>query len=445
MKSFHFKVLFAFAAVILFFNHSYATRATKKVALLIGGGGEEPGKNGPFLYGVIARALPQLKSRGYSIKAVYNGSHPDISAKLSHELYGDNANVSIPSFSKDHLNEALDSIRAQVRNGELRGGDQVLIQISTHGSPMKANEKSHCVALAEPFQECVSLDVLINFRDDLKKAGVKLAILDQSCYSGGSIGLADTNTCVITAVNRFNPAKADSEGNGFFTTFWDQFSAQPSASLEDAFILARQSERPTGPQEIGEISTPAHLRLRSAFNDYFTDVSQDFFVDHTGRFRSCEANGAGEAVDTVREGLRAILASNLENGRAELSEYDSDLDRLSRLIPQYNVTGEKIIGQVKGRDVSAFNCLPFATPNWQNISFLKNHKFRTVCTKSKTLSYIKDKKLLEMTSEINDLDSRVQQRAQKLISIERDIYNQMYQKLRSNLASGLNPCHDFRL
>jgi hypothetical protein len=178
-------------------------------------------------------------------------------------------------------NEGVDGYIAKIEkdlaNGKIRPGDQVMLQIFTHGHP-NSGEISHKLNIDGEN----NLDLIVPLRQKLEDAGIRVAILDGSCFSGNSLALGGPNTCVISSQSRAFEAAAQGkygDQNGtFIEAMWEHRNEKGISSLSDIFIEARadvrnqkiyRSNRP-------EISEPFYVALREHFDQWFNGYQLRF-------------------------------------------------------------------------------------------------------------------------------------------------------------------------
>lgn len=145
------------------------------------------------------------------------------------------------SVQKRNLINTLEKvIRSYLSSKKIVKGDQVLIQILSHGEKKSAGEDSHSVEIGGYW---VSLDTLKPILKELTQAGVRVGIIDGSCYSGASMTLKSENVCVVSAQVASRVASEDSRKNGTFVDFfWNDLKTRDpklKISLESAFLVAR--------------------------------------------------------------------------------------------------------------------------------------------------------------------------------------------------------------
>ena len=128
----------------------------------------------------------------------------------------------------------------------------------------------HSVSTNNP-NESFDIAEFENLQNKANEKGVKLAILDLSCYSGQSLDIAKTNSnvCVITAASRETVGYL-----GFTEKLFENL--QSGRSLEESFLISRQ-----GVMGWPQISTPQGLFAESALKDLHNQVTSnidDLFV-----------------------------------------------------------------------------------------------------------------------------------------------------------------------
>lgn len=204
-------------------------------------------------------------SNGFDLRLLHDGGKPasqDIMAKA----YGS----AVPPFTQTNLDAQIAQLKKDFDDGAFNEGGQVLIYIDTHGAQPKTPDGLHAVAGSEGAIDLSGLEEL-----KAKFAGkVKLAIVDSSCYSGGTIKLADDSTCVITA------AQKDQVG---YIDFSRALSANlgKGVNLESAFRTARLlAQGPGLPQISGESGEEAQKIVSQIRR--FLEVPSDEFEIRTG-------------------------------------------------------------------------------------------------------------------------------------------------------------------
>ena len=196
-------------------------------AIVFGGNCDGPTDRNSFLYN-MATASSALSKNGWQVENLYSGasarctllhSDPKCSATppsadccpLGVDPQGWNVSIyakiagiapeEIQVASKDNLVKALNDAQS------LGPSDQLLILFETHGSPaVPAMLYGHGVCGdgsvsigAQKFDSDAKPDPFYGALDQLKAKGVKMAIIDDSCYSGGSITDFGSYGCVLSA------------------------------------------------------------------------------------------------------------------------------------------------------------------------------------------------------------------------------------------------------
>lgn len=98
----------------------------------------------------------------------------------------------IDNFTREAIKSSLSTLASNVKKG-----DQVLINIITHGLPV-SSAKGHIICLAEdPYQ--FNVDELKKMGlDTMYSKGAEIGILDNSCYGGESVATFEDKACVIS-------------------------------------------------------------------------------------------------------------------------------------------------------------------------------------------------------------------------------------------------------
>ncbi len=147
--------------------------------------------------GQFNRSHPNIKS-----EIMFNGGHAH-TEEIARQGFGSSA-----PFSANGYMQMINSYMAKLRNGQIKNGDKILINIYSHGATRDQGEKTHKIAAGAGVMNntdtvsgvtTVSVDNLKALSDLAKAKGVKLGIVDLSCHSGNTLALADENTCVISA------------------------------------------------------------------------------------------------------------------------------------------------------------------------------------------------------------------------------------------------------
>ncbi len=213
----------------------------KKIAFVIGGGGEPAGDKTLFDTS-LQNTLRALKESSYTTLASFNGGHANTEAILNNQLPSE-----FSTFTNQNVLSQIHILESVIQKNQLASGAQLIIFINGHGFPKADSDLSHQIATDETPNKNFPVDALTNLQALAKSKKIKLAIIDQGCYSGATQVLADDNTCVISAASATTVAYSD---------FGQKFgqAMKPGKSLEDVFLETRRDLKQPG---LPEISTPA--------------------------------------------------------------------------------------------------------------------------------------------------------------------------------------------
>lgn len=199
--------LFLFVSMFISFdlqaeNHSY----------LIGGGGENNKNKTMYDESVNNLGFLNKFSKPENQNIYFNGGHPKLEKALKKYF----PSVQKNKFTRSDYDKFIDKITNDIKTGKIKPGDQVLVNIESHGEVRNEKEVSHSIALKSLIEdpdlikrfgrEFTSLDRLIEVIDLAEAKGIKLGIIDQSCFGGGSIELGRNkrNVCVISGSSKNN-------------------------------------------------------------------------------------------------------------------------------------------------------------------------------------------------------------------------------------------------
>lgn len=209
-----------------------------------------------------------MQKSGWSSRTYFDGGHAKNAAEAAAATKNQNQD-----FTASHFNQAMTDLKTEIKSGRFTSGDQIYLQISTHGEPAEAGEFTHKVRGVD---SAVDLSGLRELRDLAEAKGIHLAIVDMSCHSGATQALATDKTCVVSMAGDNLAYNGDAEN----------FSARIAAgrSLEDVFLGGRSANSSPG---FPQISSPAGRQVAQMFrdveknNDYFTDILHRECVDAT--------------------------------------------------------------------------------------------------------------------------------------------------------------------
>lgn len=121
---------------------------------------------------------------------------PDV--KCDQKCVDTHANQSVKPFTARNFNDQLKKIEDDLKSNNLKKDDQVMIVLQTHGG--QANGE-HWITFTDGDYDTLKLKSLV---DMASAKGIKVGILDLSCYSSATLKIANKNTCVITGGDSAN-------------------------------------------------------------------------------------------------------------------------------------------------------------------------------------------------------------------------------------------------
>lgn len=242
---------FVLTALILFFITSGAH--ARSVAFFWGGGGEPVSKTKTIFDSDFSAYVPLLLSKGWEVRSLFGVGHVDSEALVKKHL-----GVSAVPFTDSAVMLQLTQLMREASSGDVK---RVLFIISSHGlEPEENYDRAHRVKATDPKGEDeISLQLLEPVRDHMEALSIPMSVLDFGCYSGATLELATTKTCVVSS-----STSQEFSYNGFSRAFARLL--EKGLNFEEAFLKARRNfDDFSGP----EISTPENsvVKLLMAQND----------------------------------------------------------------------------------------------------------------------------------------------------------------------------------
>lgn len=238
-----------FLSLLICFLNLAEARNPQKHFYVLGGGGEPKGETTIF-DNDLKLTSKFINNSDWQTIVSFDGGHAKTESIIREKM--PNAKNAGHFVEANYEKIITDLTNKLGPNGELKAGDQIMISIDTHGG-RKNKEKTHAVSLAYGAAQnlntlegsrTVSLDSLQGLIDLAEKKGVKLAIVDMSCYSGNLHNLKSKNSCLISATGRDQYGYAGtvdlflfSMTNTFSGKFYDLL--KKGKNLEDVFLAAR--------------------------------------------------------------------------------------------------------------------------------------------------------------------------------------------------------------
>ena len=196
----------------------------------------------------------------------FNGGHRETEKILRKKFK--NA-TSFGQFNKKNFLNAVQNIEDKLK--KLKKGDQLLLIMNSHGLKKYLNEKSHSI-ITSPVtganynsidgSRFSSMDEFEKITLMAEEKGVKLALIDLSCYSGNTLKLRKKNICIITTTGENQLGYADILGtpSNKLVSFEGRFlnGMKKGENLENLFLKSRRDSQF---QDFPMISTDSGLLM----------------------------------------------------------------------------------------------------------------------------------------------------------------------------------------
>ncbi len=216
----------------------------EKQLYLFGGGGDPEGEGTIFDDDLEALSrFSNEKNTSWKTKYTFDGGHSVTESKLRKKFKKEN---SLGDFTEENFHSTLMIIQKKMETNELKSGDQLLLVMDSHGAPKSPKEKSHMVFSTSEDGEKekkISMDDFEKIANLAKEKGVKLALLDLSCYSGNTLKIKNKDICIIsgTGENEYGYSEPDGSPRNALTTFEGRFldGMKSGENLENLFLKSR--------------------------------------------------------------------------------------------------------------------------------------------------------------------------------------------------------------
>lgn len=317
--------------------------AEEKHLYVMGAGGEPAGSDTIFDRNV--KTLGKFSSSSsWKTTVSVNGGHSKTES-IVRDSFGRSKNLG--SFKQESYDQMLGDMLTKMNNGTLKSGDKLMVVIESHGAQARSDLKSHEIAFSGGAAQnlddlkgapMTSLDRLEEVVKLAEEKGVKLAILDMSCYSGNTIKLAGPKTCVVSSSGT-DHASYNSGPISFSKTFSEAMliNMKEGKNLEDLYINAkdatREPEYPMISTEAGNIASKYLYELILPQLLYNKDL-KNHFTRQYGKTseelnaRICEIDNKFEEANTFLRDLEKVNSKLPNVGgistsslRAALAEY----------------------------------------------------------------------------------------------------------------------------
>ncbi len=230
---------------------SFDIHAQNKHFYVLGGGGEPTGETTIFDNN-LSILSKFVKNSDWKTAVSFNGGHKNTEEILTIRF---NKAKDYGSFTLQNYQGIVEEMMNKINSGELKAGDQLMVSIDTHGAETDYKELTHKIALAFSSAtnlntlagaKVVNLDALKDLADLAAQKGVKLAVIDLSCFSGNTQKIANPKTCVITGTGPDQYGYAGAIDYKLFKypiTFGSKFFSQmkKGKNLEQVFLDARMT------------------------------------------------------------------------------------------------------------------------------------------------------------------------------------------------------------
>jgi hypothetical protein len=264
--------------------------------MIIGAGGDPEGETTIFDKTIKNLGAYVKENQAIKVEVALDGGHSKTKAIIDSSFP---SAISKSDFEERDYRRIIQTYKTKLETGEIKTGDQLLIHINSHGAERSEDSKTHKIATSAGTATnlntlagsiVVNLDDLEILKKLAKEKGVKLAIIDGSCYSGNTLVLADDNTCVISATG---------SNHYSYPTFSENFSAamKKGKNLEDVFLAVRAQD---GVPQLPMISTSAGQAVAALIYDkitpymYYFDEYEDklmtYLLANHSNYQQCIAD-----------------------------------------------------------------------------------------------------------------------------------------------------------
>lgn len=467
------------------------TANASRTLILMGGGGEPKNMNTTIFDETLNSMDKYLQNNKWNSLVSFNGGHSQTEAIMNMK-FNDAQNKS--SFTPNNYNAIIKAYEDQIKSGQMKAGDQLMLMIDTHGAVRSDNENTHQIAVGQAASQTslndlggtttLSLDSLKNLAALAKEKGVKLAILDFSCHSGNTLNLANDNTCVIssTGTKHFG-----------YTGFSDNFIGRMKAgkSLEDVFLDTRKN---TKDNSFPMISTAAGTAIN---RDFYPDITPYLYYyekdPHVDKMTNYILQTAATPALCARQNQYDDLLKQLESLRAastlNMNKNLPEINKIKSLIADYKAKQDRYIDLLRSWGTPELNRREqfvgvgtvgrrsekmTTNYSWQEIldsdfdTIIKNvtnakNSTRDASTQAQfqasidmhTKARAKQQEILSQYPNLKGYKQNIHKQleemqgtyaiANQIAMEERKLYDNMYANLRQEKKQTPNPCKDFVL
>ncbi len=314
----------------------------------------------------------------------------------------------------------LQSFIAALKNA--RKGDEVLGVLALHGDvEQRYRQMSHNVELA-PLSD-YDLDLLAPLIAKKVKEGVKVALVDFSCGSGFSQGLAKTGACIVTQSAQGSTAYSIGAENTFSRAFLRGLgqAGNVPTNLQELFLQARSS--PSDDQNLPQISSIPSPLFNGLSSLLCHTKEKGHQLDLIPSRSEAESLNVSLSCPTSTLFPGFDLFAGLKRGVDEVAS-DAIREELRAKVGEYQETYEKFYPLVgKFRDLYAFADRGEKLPDTPEY----NEKFDQLA-----------REYARAALKLNNLGDQI-------MRLEKEAYNAHYAKSDAKKPGKPNPCSSFRL
>lgn len=472
--------------------------AAEKQLLVLGGGGEPAGATTLFDFEIGLFKGGVATAAGTDWKTVYsfNGGHQKTESIVKSVF---NKGDSRGEFTEKNFNAILYEYENKLNSGDLKSGDQLLMVINTHGARNQSGENSHSIALTRSEAkdktdlrgtDTVSLDKLEKIAKLASEKGIKLAIVDFSCFSGNTVAISNPDVCVISSTGTNQTSKTLDRINSTPTkklfSFSEIFTAglKKGENLENLFLKTRTQMEFS---DYAMISTEEGRAVDQVLRELITPYSDSAFPDINRSFRMSEADYRNSKCQSENQFKELDLKIKQVQEMAKIANKTIDVSKIKNNIIKYReifTKYEQTLGELFDLGQEAKNLLAKDYPEISKdfakedgLSLIRSERgysnsFCEEVLNGKPNKYMKDfceKSIAENKNKeqvIKEIKNKLRPRYEAGIKKLEDLYNNpkirdqleklsesiskdskaLYSTLyRSQKPSSKNPCRDFVL
>lgn len=281
--SVYFKFLLISFLIHLSLTLGYCAEIQKAV-YIIGGGGEPLGNETIFDTALTNMGNFFNKSDWFPTIS-FNGLHPHTEDLLK-TIFKKARNLG--SFDNKNYNDIVSEMIKKVSSGDIKEGSQLMLIIDTHGA-RNIGEKTHQIYLNNA--STVNLDRLKDLISIAEKKGVKLAVVDMSCFSGNIQNLKNDKVCLISGTGKDQFGYGGVSQEVFTNKFYSLMNK--GKNLEDIFLSARTSgdkvDFPTISTPEGKLIDSLLYKFMAPFLDYNDEKISNYTNSYGHTSKSFEA------------------------------------------------------------------------------------------------------------------------------------------------------------